>query len=145
MEALDELALDQLVDRALPQAFDVETAAAAVVREPCDELGGAVERVGADRVGSAPAEFGAAAGAVGGHGERLSALRTCLHHLDHLGYDVAGALHAHGVAFPDVFALDVVDVVQVGAADGDAADVHGPKHGDGRHDAGAADAGDDAE
>src|SRR5690606_38896446 len=45
----------------------------------------------------------------------------------------------------DVLALDVVDVVEVGTADGDAADVHGPQHGDGRDDAGAAHARHDAQ
>src|SRR5690606_22952533 len=84
-------------------------------------------------------------GAVGGHGERRAAVGARLDHLDDLRDDVAGALHAHGVALADVLALDVVDVVEVGTADGDAADVHGPQHGDGRDDAGAAHARHDAQ
>ena len=43
-------------------------------------------------------------------------------HLDHLRDHVAGALDDHGIAEPDVLALDVVFVVQGGAGDHDAAD-----------------------
>src|SRR5690606_33050450 len=127
------------------EALDVEAAAAAVVGEAGDQLGGAVEGVGADGVGPAAGELGAAAGAVGGHGERRAAVGARLDHLDDLRDDVAGALHAHGVALADVPALDVVAVVGVGAADGDAADVHGAQHGVGGDDAGAAHARHEAE
>ena len=58
-------------------------------------------------------------------------------HLDHLRDDVAGALHDHGVADPDVLALDVVFVVQGGAGDHDAADGHRLERRDRREGAGA--------
>ena len=60
-------------------------------------------------------------------------------HLDHLRDDVAGALHDHRVADPDVLGLDVVLVVQGRARHHDAADGHRLELGDRRQRAGAAD------
>ena len=62
---------------------------------------------------------------------RLGALGPPLEpHLDDLGDDVAGALHDHRVADPDVLRLDVVLVVQGGARHHHAADGHRLERGD---------------
>ena len=47
-----------------------------------------------------------------------------MHHADHLGDHVAGTAHDHGVADAHVLARDLVEVVQRGIGDGDAADEH---------------------
>ena len=80
----------------------------------------------------------AAFGAFLGHVKRAAILRL-LHDLDDVRDDFAGALDQHGVADLQAEALDFVHVVQRGAADGDAADLHRLEHGDRRERAGAAD------
>ncbi len=66
--------------------------------------------------------------------------RFAMHRTDHLGNDVAGAADDHGVAGPDVFARDVVLVVQRRHPDVRAADEDGLEDGEGRRPPGAADA-----
>ena len=52
------------------------------------------------------------------------AVFALLHHLQHVRNHFAGALDQHGVANVQSQPLDLVHIVQRGAADGDAADLH---------------------
>ena len=62
-----------------------------------------------------------------------------LDHADHLGDDVAGALHQNPIAALHAQPLDLVFVVERRARNRDAADVHRLQPGPRRHRAGAAD------
>ena len=80
--------------------------------------------------------------ASGRHPPRLRTRRTLVrHHLHHFRDDVAGAAHDHGIAIAHIQSRHMVGVVQRGAGDGDAANLHRPHQGPGRDRAGAADAG----
>src|SRR5690606_7292649 len=115
--------LDEEPGGTLAQALDVEAAAAGEVRDAPHELGGALERVRADRVRALAHERRAAARALAGHRERGAALVAGVDALHDLGDHVAGALDPHVVALADVLAHDVLHVVEVRAADRDPADV----------------------
>ena len=65
--------------------------------------------------------------------------------LGNFGDDVAAALDSHKVADADAEPGNLVGVVQSGASNGDAADGHGRKCGDGCELAGAADLEEDVE
>src|SRR5690606_5695140 len=115
---------------------------------PPNELCRTLQAVRTDRVRSRTHQSGATAGAVSRHPERLAALgRIALvgDALYHLRYDVTGTLDADVIALPDVLAFAVVDVVQVGPADGHAAYVHRSQHRYRRYHPRPTDAGHDAQ
>src|SRR5690606_993409 len=91
-QALHEAGLDEEPGGTLAQALDVEAAAAGEVRDAPHELGGALERVRADRVRALAHERRAAARALAGHRERGAALVAGVDALHDLGDHVAGAL-----------------------------------------------------
>ena len=141
-DAGDELVLEELRDDRFAEAFDVHDAARGKVEQAAGEARGAVDvdaavvdfAFGAD-------DFAVAVGAVGGEVELLVAagMLFVLDDLDDLGDDVAAALDFDVVADEEAEALDLVGVVEGGAADGGASDGNGSEPGDGRELAGAAD------
>ena len=81
-------------------------------------------------------------GALLGHAERLARL-PFLDDFEDVRNHFAGALDKHGVADVQAQPLDLVHVVERGAADGDAANLDGLEHGHGRKRSGAAHLDDD--
>ena len=115
----DQPRLEQLRHLLAPEPLDVERVAADEVAQPLGDLGGADQAAGAapHRLALGPQREAAADRAVVGEDVGLGAGRAPLApDLDHLRDDVAGALHDHGVADPDVLGLDVVLVVEGRAA-----------------------------
>ena len=138
----DQAALDEQADQLFAEAVDVHRAAAGEMLEAAlDDVGaGAVGAVGGGVV--LAARDGAVADGAGLR--ELPGLGRVGAFAGHVGDDLrdhlAGAAHDDDVALADVLAVDVVEVVQRGALDGDAADADGGEHGVGVERAGAADA-----
>ena len=144
-QALDHSLPHELLGELFAQALDVQSAPGGEVLEPSLELGGAVEAGAADEgVALETLHRGAADGAVVGHGEDPLGSGAVLDDgFDHVGDDVPRALHQEGVADTYILALDFLDVVQAGAADGDPADRHRLQQGHGGEDPRAANADED--
>src|SRR5690606_35616659 len=123
----DQTRLEQLRHLLAPEALDVERLAADEVAQALGDLrradqpaGAAPHRLARRAHGLAAARRAAVRENVG-----LGVLRPPLGaDLDHLGNDVARALHHDGVADADVLAPDVILVVQGGAGHHHAADGH---------------------
>ena len=133
-----DAAIHQLIDERLSHAIDIHDAAGGEVEQGLLEAGGTV---GIDAAAGGLAllahHLAAADGAMGGHAERLP-VRALGGDADHFGNDVAGAFDHHLVADLQAEALDLILVVERGAGDGDAADLHGFEVGDRGQGSGAA-------
>ena len=119
-QAVDQAAVDQLVDQLFTEVFDIHGAALGKVQHGLLALGAAEQ---AGRAASIDLAFLAAHSAAAdragiGHGERHRALGPAIeHHGDHFGDHITGAAHHHGIANAHVLAACLFLVVEGGIGD----------------------------
>jgi len=111
---MHELFPDEELRGLLPQAFDIEGVARTEMDQPTDDLRRAVHRIRAHSERSAFDHLRRAGRTLRRHLEgRFPALLLPLfgHSLDHLWDHVTGTLHAHAIAFSNIFARKILAVV----------------------------------
>ncbi len=119
--------IDQLLDKALPQPFDVHRAPAGEMQQGLLALRRAEEAAAAAGHGSLLAldDRGMTDGAFGGELKNFRVRRPHFDpYRDHLGDHVASAAHDHGIADAHVLALELVFVMQGRVRHRDPADEH---------------------